>query len=114
MVAGQSDRPLPEHKALPVQPLGDIGTWQGDRRAARAVPAKPWSRTAADAAAPPESREPWRDGGAHPAPLDEDHPLKRIPREAIEFLRDNRHWLFGLVGAIAVLAVLLKLYSRRI
>ena len=112
--AEQSERALLERKAMPVQALGEIGTWQGDRRAAEPVPAKLWSGAADGSAAQPVMREPWREGGARPAQLDEDHPLKRMPRETLEFLRDNRYELLGLVGVIAVLAALLKFYSRRV
>jgi len=112
--AAQADQALLERQSLPVQRQGEIGTWQGDRRAAEPEPSKMWPGAAEGVAAQPAMREPWREGGARPAQLGEEHPLLRIPRETLEFLRDNRFELLGLVGVIAVLAALLKVYSRRI
>ena len=103
-----------ERQALPVQSLGEIGTWQGDRRAVEAAPVRLWSGADEGGAERPVMREPWREAGAPPATLDDDHPLKRLPREILEFLRDNRFELLGTVGVLAALAALLKLYSRRV
>ena len=112
--AERAEQATRERQALPVRPLGEIGTWQGDRRAVEAAPVRLWSGADVGGAERPVLREPWREAGATPAPLDDDHPLKRLPRETLEFVRDNRFELLGAVGILAVLAALLKLYSRRV
>lgn len=97
----QADRPTP-----PMQPLEGLGVPTIDARAA-AVQRRDWSN------------QPGGDDGAGRAAgssgaYDDDNPLRRLPREVIEFLRENRLWLLGAVGAIAVLGAALKAYSRRI
>lgn len=44
----------------------------------------------------------------------DDDLLRRLPKEIIGFLRDNRYWLLGALGVVALLGAALKAYSRRI
>lgn len=44
----------------------------------------------------------------------DDNVFRRLPKELIGFLRDNRYWLLGGLGVVALLGAAIKSYSRRI
>jgi hypothetical protein len=44
----------------------------------------------------------------------DDNLLRRLPREVLTFLRENRYWLLGTLGGVALLVAMIKSYSRRI
>ena len=44
----------------------------------------------------------------------DDNLLRRLPKELIVFLRDNRYWLLGGLGVVALLGAAIRSYSRRI
>jgi hypothetical protein len=107
MAAGEAG----ERKALLLQTLG---TLQGDARVVAPVQRREWVSAPGGGGSGGGWQEPRRSAAAAPAVLVDDHPLRRLPREAVEFLRENGYWMLGLASVIAVLGVALKLYSRRI
>lgn len=107
-----------QRKALPLQTLGNLGTLQGDARAVAPVQRREWMDAPEGGGSGGGSgsgwQEPRRSGAAAPTVLDDDHPLRRVPRETIEFLRENRYEMLGLGFLIVLLGGVIKLYSRRI
>lgn len=104
---GPADRPK-----LALRIVESLETLQGDARLSEPVARREWERLAGGRGGYGESmRATGSSGGSG---YDDDHPLRRALREVIELLHDNRFWLLGTVGSIAVLGAVLKAYSRRI
>lgn len=124
--AKAAERPAPErpaeHQAAPrpvVLPFEAIGTPGGQGRLAPTpTERREWTNQLGDGAGGTDSRrDPYRTGdresdairGGYSESL-----LRRLPQEAMAFLRENRYWLLGALGVAAVLGAALKSYSRRI
>jgi hypothetical protein len=56
--------------------------------------------------------ESGRNGSSSRADGD-DNVVRQWIRETVEFLRENRVWLLGAAGVVALLSAVLKAYSRR-
>lgn len=103
-------------KAAP-QPFEGMGTLEGEARAAQPTERRQWSGQLAGGSgggtgySSDGSGEPGSSRGGYD---DDDNVLRRLPRELIAFLRDNRYWLMGALGGLVVVGAAIKAYSRRI
>lgn len=107
----QDERPPVERPNLGIQLFEGAGTLQGDARAAPPVQRREWVGQPGGSAGYGEA---GREAGASRSGYDADSPAAQLLRDLVQFLRDNRLWLLGTVGALAVLGAALKAYSRRI
>ncbi|OGA99261.1 MAG: hypothetical protein A3E25_16775 [Burkholderiales bacterium RIFCSPHIGHO2_12_FULL_69_20] len=108
----QQDQGPPVERPKPgLQLFEGTGTALGDLRAAPAVPRREWVGQPSGSAGHFDT---GRDAGAPRSGYDADNPVAQLLRDTVQFLRENRLWLLGTAGALAVLGAALKAYSRRV
>lgn len=105
------ERPPAERPQLGIQLFDGAGTLQGDARAAPPVQRREWVGQPGGSAGYGAA---GREAGSSRSGYDADNPMAQMLRDLVQFLRDNRLWLLGTVGALAVLGAALKAYSRRV
>lgn len=117
--APASQKPSSEGAHKPaLQSVEALATPEIAIRAAPTVPRRDWT-------AHPATDEPFdasprgyggdgRSAGPSSDAVDDAEFLRRLPREVIEFLRQNSYWLLAGLAAAAAIGAGLKAYSRRI
>lgn len=114
--ASDADAPKPV-----LQPFERMGTLEGDARAAQPTERREWTGRPAGAGGGVGygggAGGGYGDGGRESASsrggYDDDNLLRRLPREVLHFLRDNRYWLLGGLAVIGIIGAALQAYSRR-
>jgi len=120
-----AQRPAPDAgMSKPVlQPFEDPGPLEGNARSAQPQERREWTGLPAGAgggsgfggSVGAGNGDGGRESGASShGSYDDDNLLRRLPREVLLFLRDNRYWLLGGLVVIGVIGAALKAYSRRI
>ncbi len=105
--AGHSavDRQPRVKSGLSLQPFDGMGLQQIEQRATEHIPRRHWS-------GPFDRNVPQRTDSA--GGYADESALRNVLRQTTQYLRENGAWLLALCGVIAVLALALKSYSRRI
>lgn len=122
-----AERPAPARPAADpstARPLGlpieGVGTPDlVGRSAPPQVERREWSSQLRGSAGSTDNpRDPYRTGDRESDAMrggySDDNLLRRLPREVIIFVRENRYWLLGALGVVAVLGAAIKSFSRRI
>ena len=104
-------------KAAP-QPFEGLGTLENEARTAQPTERRQWSGQLVGGGAGSVGGAGYSGGSQEAGPsrggYADDNQLRRLQREIIAFLRDNRFWLLGALGGLAVIGVGIKAYSQRI
>lgn len=112
----RNDNPQNDNRPKPApQPFEGMGTLEGEARSAQPTERRQWSGQlggggGGSAGYSGSSREPGSSRGGY----SDDNQLRQLQRELLAFLRDNRYWLLGALGGLAVIGAGIKAYSRRI